>query len=371
MAAVTLRPSISTGADVKSPRQTLLSNMEGHSVHIPNLKPVFSGWEGVSNPQINPGLEIARQEAATRIQRYLPKRLMISLTHYDHQTDTAFSLGFSGSKQKQLIAADFGLFASLWWPKASLEKLRMLTYLTIWIFTWDDELDEPAGEFSEEFDKAEKYRAHTLQFVGICLGLFPADPSFQPRNRIIQSFDVIGAALRTWYDEDQCRRLYNRTEETIRSTVVEQRFRLRGEVPTLEEFWAFRMGTSAVHFISAVNEYTTSSRLPQEVMESSPMKALWDETNIVISTTNDLFSFWKEVRLGGLDSVVPLTFTRTNDVQKAVSEAVAFLQSAKDRFDEAERALLSGYAKDDPVYQQLKQFIAVQRSNCVGNLFWR
>ena len=34
-----------------------------------------------------------------------------------------------------LKAADFGLFGATWWPRASLERLRIVTYLAIWVRT--------------------------------------------------------------------------------------------------------------------------------------------------------------------------------------------------------------------------------------------
>lgn len=37
----------------------------------------------------------------------------------------------------------------------------------------------------------------------------------------------------------------------------EQRLRLTGAVPSIEEFWEYRMGSSAVFVTLAVNEYVT------------------------------------------------------------------------------------------------------------------
>jgi hypothetical protein len=34
---------------------------------------------------------------------------------------------------KSLKAADFGLFGATWWPRASWERLRTVTYLATWV----------------------------------------------------------------------------------------------------------------------------------------------------------------------------------------------------------------------------------------------
>ncbi|RYP85752.1 hypothetical protein DL769_000926 [Monosporascus sp. CRB-8-3] len=331
-----------------NPREALLSRIKGRTAYIPNLKPIFSDWRGTSSRHCSKWVELLRKEAEIRIQ----------------------SLGFSKAKRKKLQAADFGLFTALWWPDARFEELKTLTYLVIWLFTWDDEIDEPTGAFSGDFDGAQTYREHTLQFVGDCLGLVPVESDFRPLNRIVQSFDIIGSTLRASYDVEQCRRFYDAVARFMEASEIEQRFRLKGQIPTLEEYWAFRLGTSAVYIGSAAGEFSMSSQLPSEVMRCKYMEAIWDETNLIISITNDLVSLKKEMRLDCIDSIVPLTFALTNNIQKAISESLAALKSSKERFNEAAKALLSGQAEDEEMYQRVNRFIEVQKSNCVGNLIW-
>lgn len=44
-------------------------------------------------------------------------------------------------------------------------------------------------------------------------------------------------------------------EQFIEMTKTEQMLRLRGTLPSLEEFWSYRLGSSAVPVIIAMNEY--------------------------------------------------------------------------------------------------------------------
>ncbi|KAI0468831.1 isoprenoid synthase domain-containing protein [Xylaria cf. heliscus] len=309
-------------------RDQLLLNLKGRTARIPDLRPIFEGWKGIHHRHISPYVGHLRKKVDERIQ----------------------SLNFSDPKRKRLEKADFGLFTALWWPEASFERIQILAYLVIWLFTWDDEIDEPTGAYSEDFNGAQ-----------ILL---------RPQNGLVQSFDVVGLALRECYDVKKRQRFRDEIAKFMDASEAEQRARLHGEVPTIEDYWAFRLGTSAVYIRSAAGEYSMGVHLPQEVMDSRAMRALWDETNIIISITNDLLSLRKEIRLGCIDSIVPLTFALTNDLHKAISRSVAALSASKQRFDEAAIALLAGRGETDETYRRVFDFIEVRRSNCVGNLIW-
>lgn len=48
-------------------------------------------------------------------------------------------------KLSALKVTDFAYFVATWWPKAEYEQLKVLLYFMIWLFTWDDEIEEPTG----------------------------------------------------------------------------------------------------------------------------------------------------------------------------------------------------------------------------------
>jgi hypothetical protein len=73
----------------------------------------------------------------------------------------------------------------------------MLLFLAIWLFVWDDEVDEPAGAYSGDLASAEQYRTQTIDFAHECLNLRVPSPStpVEPTNKIIASFRDIGEQL--------------------------------------------------------------------------------------------------------------------------------------------------------------------------------
>ncbi|KAI5920417.1 isoprenoid synthase domain-containing protein [Camillea tinctor] len=347
MLSTVSQPSIGELAS-PDPRTALFLNMKGQIVHIPNLKLILSDWKGVPSPHINPSLEPLRESVSKRLR----------------------NLNFTGQKLKKLEASDFGLFTALWWPDTSFEKLQILAYLVIWLFTWDDELDEPTGAFMEDLDGGKVYRSQTLRFVGNCLGVVPAESGFRPQSDLVQSFDVVGEALREAYTIDQRRRVYEGVAQCMAGNEAEQNARLRGQIPTVREYWDYRLGTSLVYISAAVGEYSMTTQLPAEVMECDSMLKLWVANNDITWIINDVLSLRKEMKIGFTDSLIPIIFMTTNDAQRAMNEAVTAMETAKKRFDNAAGDLLQSRKDDNEVYSQLKSLIQVLQSNCVGALIW-
>ncbi|KAH4766051.1 hypothetical protein HBH62_253980, partial [Parastagonospora nodorum] len=100
--------------------------------------------------------------------------------------------------------SDFAFFAATWWPKAGYEELKVLLFLAIWLFIWDDEVDEPAGAYSGDLASAEQYRTQTIDFVLECLGLRSSSRGalVEPANKIITSFRDIGEQLAKDFSRD-------------------------------------------------------------------------------------------------------------------------------------------------------------------------
>ena len=58
------------------------------------------------------------------------------------------------------------------------------------------EIDSDVGDLAEDFDQAQQFRAETLDFVRLTLGLVDSERVPEVTNQVIQSFDMIGHALR-------------------------------------------------------------------------------------------------------------------------------------------------------------------------------
>jgi hypothetical protein len=76
----------------------------------------------------------------------------------------------------------------------------------------------------------------------------------------------------------------------------EQRLRLSGTIPSLDEFWHYRLGSSAVAVCLSLNEFSWEGMdLPIEFYADKDVRALFRYTNTIISAVNDLLSIKKEI----------------------------------------------------------------------------
>ncbi|TAQ83097.1 hypothetical protein B7494_g8579 [Chlorociboria aeruginascens] len=333
-------------------RSLLAQYLQSQQVSIPDLRPIFEDWPGTYQENLCP------QEQLQELRRIVDAKLQ-SL----HSSGAVKSL-------KPLRAADFASFTVLWWPHAALEEQRILAYVVIWLFTWDDEIDEPTGSVADDFQGAERYREETEQFVKFCLQLSDKGTPGQG-HPIVQSFRDIGDALCGAYDAAQRERFFAEISMFMRMSKREQDIRLQGKLPSLDQYWEFRMGTSAVYIGVSMGEFANRRTLPKEITDSKTMRRIWDETNVIISITNDLLSLRKEIRLGCVDSVVPLTCATGVDVEVAIQEAVRQLEESKRRLDEAAVELEAENRSQSPLVQDnVRRFIRVCQTNCTGNLIW-
>ncbi|KAL8951387.1 MAG: hypothetical protein Q9222_002637 [Ikaeria aurantiellina] len=203
-------------------RQQLLHSLKGQELHIPDLQSLLESWPQYENPEL-PGF---RGEVDEWLESIFPdpKRL------------------------QRMKAADPALFGALWWPYASRETLRIGTYLSIWLFAWDDETD--SSEFSSlvsDVDKAQAFRAETLRFALKCLNNRNATEDVeQPSNRIVASFRPVGEAIARSCTKAQIDTFTKQLKFYLGMTGLEQQSQMEPNLPSIGEYRRRRMGSSAV-----------------------------------------------------------------------------------------------------------------------------
>ncbi|KAH7389368.1 isoprenoid synthase domain-containing protein [Phaeosphaeria sp. MPI-PUGE-AT-0046c] len=257
---------------------------------------------------------------------------------------------------------------------AKHDELTVLLYFAIWLFNWDDEIDEPTGSYADDLDGAERYRSQTIDFVLKSLGLQDQVSStsfYRAQNKIIASFKDIGEPLARAYSVEQRHRFMGELYRFMSHTKHEQDFRLRSEMPTIEEYWSFRMGTSAVGIVVAAQEYAMNIRINDTVMRTDRrINAITNETIINIVIVNDLLSLKKEISKGCIDSLVPIYCAIGMSVQEAIETSVEALAMSKARFDAAARSLRASAQREPAKYKHVSEWIDGCQTLCVGNLEW-
>ncbi|PQE29954.1 terpene synthase protein [Rutstroemia sp. NJR-2017a WRK4] len=186
-------------------------------------------------------------------------------------------------------------------------------------------LETDSCEFSTlctDIVKATEFRSETINYINKSLGTsYDPKPVEAPSNAIIPMFGEIGERFRQSSSPAQVQTLSKELKFFINMTDVEQRSELSGKLPTVEEYQKRRMGSSGVGVCVAFTQYCYGMDIPASVMHEEEMQVLWDETNAIISTTNDILSIKKEIAQQQVDSLIPLLTERHGSVQTAVDIA--------------------------------------------------
>ncbi|KAH0165971.1 hypothetical protein KCU67_g4510, partial [Aureobasidium melanogenum] len=332
-------------------RTDLSKKLKSDSFYIPDLRSAYKDWP----EDVNPHYPDLKEALTKRIEDLYPPR-----------------------RAAALIKGDYALLASMWWPRASTERLTSCTFFLLWLFTWDDDIDQSTSELFIDIDKANACRQECYHFLRYALGVgneetakynFDQTP---PQRPIIRSVEVIGSELSKVYNEDQIMCFIEEIYYYMESQQREQRRKLTNTIPTPEQYWETRLGTSAATSTLALNEFADSQSLPRWIMEHPRMTDIWREVNLNMSLSNDMLSLKKEIKHGDIDSIVPvLVFNRNMTVQEAISDTCAQLQKNIDRFDRWSDelcAVVKAYQPD--VLEDVKSFVTGCKHNQMANLMW-
>ncbi|KAJ2987478.1 hypothetical protein NUW58_g4484 [Xylaria curta] len=351
MAAIAIQRAPNDPRPADDPRIDLISQLRAKPYYIPSLKPPFKDWPDSISPHY-PQLKISLD---ARINKLYPP-----------------------ARAAELIRGDYGLCSCLWWPRASLEKLETCTFWFLWLFTWDDEIDRSTSELFLSLTDANKFRDESYHFVRYCLGVPTEDThkwnfeEYTPTRPLIRCLDVIAEKLRQAYNRDQVMVFVDAIGYYMGMQQHEQSRKLTGLYPTPDQYWETRLGTSAVLSMLALNEYADEQSIPRWIMTHEQMTAIWRESNLNMSLSNDILSLKKEIKHGDIDSIVPiLMYHRGFTVQEAIEDTCVEIQKNVDRFDVAAKALLKIVEEKEPEqWDEVNKYIIGCRYELTGNLIW-
>ncbi|KAK5676947.1 hypothetical protein LTS10_010711 [Elasticomyces elasticus] len=183
------------------------------------------------------------------------------------------------------------------------------------------EIDQLDGEFMSDFEKAQRYRNDTVQFVRQCLSVHPyqkIDTSLRP---ILETSRDVWETLRRGMGLDE-RADFAEEIRVYREMVdLEQKLRLSAPMPSLEGNWLLQKGTSAAAGASSSN-------------------------------------------------VLFILYAATGSIYSAVQASLGLLQECSDDYELCVARLLEAYGGEPGVEDALKKLVIGCRYFCTGNLTW-
>ncbi|KAH8887963.1 terpenoid synthase [Thozetella sp. PMI_491] len=336
---------------------TVAGQLRGETLQIPALLKTFSGWPRGANKHLND----LRDRVSTFIQKYTacPK------------------------KSQALQKADFGLLIALWYPEALWSELETMAAFSVWIFAWDDEVDEGDTITASQEDFVHAYSQQSLQYIRKELNLPENRETIQDNfANIIETkaqlkmalFGVVGNKLRTAMDLVQRERFYRELEHYIQSVEEEHIFRLRGAMPSIEQYLQIRSGSVGCRPFLALAEFMLRTKIPEQVMDSVRMQSLWVETVNICFMLNDVYSVQKEMAQHSLLNIIPvLSWNDTSGeggLGKVTRDFMVLLESSRTRFEQAAESLQQEPVRQGVLGSDVEAFIQGCRYFTTGALLW-
>ena len=301
--------------------------------------------------------------------------------------------------EMKLKRANLGLLIASWYPFASAQTLKDITYFVCWMYVVDDAVVDKVSWPGSDNEKAfEAAHNDIMAFVGSSLKVAGYTPDQTPHSTIeaVSSFAPIARVLCRGYSHQQRLRFYHSSRLTMDGYRTEQQFRLSGHPPTWSQYHAYRQGSSCISMCVATTELASDLHLPEYVVNSPEVQDLWRETTVNCWLANDILSAKKEMNDGFIENAVVLLSRETGSVQDAMDATVQMLVESIARFDGLAKDVegkfcgddrttagelrngdrksedVNGTLKDsaDTIAYQVRKFVQGCRCLATGSLYW-
>ncbi|WQF84956.1 Putative isoprenoid synthase domain superfamily, terpene cyclase-like 2 [Colletotrichum destructivum] len=328
-----------TTADAMDPKtietQTMITALKGTVIRVPNLYGILKGWPVKANINYKRLIPVIENT----FDRYFLQTVYLEklrLTSY-----CKIRLVKPSKLREKYRKANYARFVSLYYPHPEWDQVRILALYIIWLFCWDDAIDQQGtSDLSNDILHAKAHRDNTIKVLEHSLGLAPPKTklSFELQNANPE-LKVIGDKLQMAYSLEQRQTFMTQMRRYIDNCHEEQKMRLQGTLPDIESYSDLRHGTAAVWTLCALIEYGLSDNIPKDIRRMGQMQTIWSETSRAIWITNDILSLRKEIPKEGSESIVnaiPILMQHKGiSPQQAVDDLLAELATSVTVFEEA------------------------------------
>lgn len=150
------------------------------------------------------------------------------------------------SKLEERITSDILYFSPClsWNPHTDWDELVTIATYVIWLFIWDDEIDDGDTNASQDEELAQAYYKRSISYIRQELGLTnnTVGVLVAPGTNMALFADV-GKVLRIATSQSLRNRFYIELDNYMVNVCLEHGQRLQGNVPTLKEYLEIRLGS--------------------------------------------------------------------------------------------------------------------------------
>ncbi|KAH0436812.1 hypothetical protein CcaCcLH18_04138 [Colletotrichum camelliae] len=291
-----------------SEAQEILEALRGEVLHVPDLREIFKNWPVEANTNYKEIIPVV-EAAFDRLVRNPGLREKYRKANYARFVSLSVSPPIPQTQQL-LNEVTFERY----YPHPDWNQIQTLALYIVWLFCWDDAIDQQGSDLSANLARAKTHRNDTIRVLNKALGLSTtSNNSYNITcDHVNAELITIGAELCKAYnfggrihppfgtlyadqDIEQRQTFMNQMRRYIENCDKEQSFRLRGTLPSMEAYKELRHGTAAVWTLCALIEYGLGESIPEHIRCMAELQTLWLETSRGIWITNDILSLKKEI----------------------------------------------------------------------------
>ncbi|MBM7114442.1 terpene synthase family protein [Archangium primigenium] len=226
------------------------------------------------------------------------------------------------------------LFAAMAYPTAARDHLLLAHDWMAWLFEYDDQFDDGADGHSTH--KARRSRESLLAILSDPLGTTREVP-----GRTLQSgLQDIWSRLRAVTRPRMQARFAGHVSDYLESYEWETHNRRIGYCPDVEEYLEKRQHTGAAHPCFDLIVPAAGVRCDHLDLTDSRLRRLEYLSSEIITLSNDLVSFPKEMEQGDVHNIVIILMNRRgHSEQEAIRQTVDWIKSRLEEFERSAREL--------------------------------
>ncbi|WP_395852657.1 hypothetical protein [Cystobacter fuscus] len=266
------------------------------------------------------------------------------------------------ARVRRFDASQFGLLTAHVYPRGTWERLELCNDWHVWLFLFDDEVDELA--------EVGQRPAYLKAYVDACLEVWRGG-ALRARATPLERFTwdlrqrMSRLASEPWMERFVC----DVEDYLYRGALPAARHWTEGTVPELESYIEQRALDSGMYTAQDLVEFAEPGQeLPEELFRLPLVRRLRLLCTRVVALTNDLFSFEKEVlwHRNPNNFVHVLRVNRGLELREAISTAIDIINADTDAFVACEE-LLQASRLADP---RLLGYVEGLKAWIRGNLHW-
>ncbi|KAK3693084.1 isoprenoid synthase domain-containing protein [Podospora appendiculata] len=328
-----------------NPVVNIAAQLKGQVLRCPDLTPSFSQWpSGVS-----PHYKQLEATVERRIREWIPDQQIA----------------------RSARNLDLAYFVATWWPKASVENLETMAWMTLWLFIWDDFVEDAAMPDSLSAEgKVEWLHHQAFSYVESELGLSESSQPAKSPTKYCSLFKYAAVGLRDNCSVAVRRQFCDAFRYYMACCETEEVYTRSGAVPDIETYWKHRVGSSGMDMYIVLQEFMAGSNIPEHLHETPEIKRAQFELGYHIVALNDIFSLKKELSKNWLGAIPILIKENDLDLEGAVAYILDIAKGIERSFDRAAEALLEMVEHDPAAHVSVQDHVDIMRTNMTGNYVW-